>query len=116
MRWYVCQLEEAVIRTCTQLGVPSRRTADIGIWADDKHKIAAIGVHCRRWITSHGLALNCNVNLRWFNEIVPCGLVGKGVTSLTERTGRDVSVDEALPVLIDNFQAVFECKVESGDS
>lgn len=62
-------------------------TENTGVWVDQNRKIAAIGLHVNRWITSHGFTLNCNVDLAWFNHIVPCGLEKKHVTSLSAETG-----------------------------
>ncbi|KAL8191339.1 UNVERIFIED_CONTAM: hypothetical protein K2H54_072306 [Gekko kuhli] len=67
------------------------------------------GVHCGQHITSHGLALNCCTDLSWFDHIVPCGLEGKGVTSLSQALGRHVSVEEATGPFLDAFQEVFQC-------
>jgi lipoate-protein ligase B len=69
-----------------------------------------VGVHGQRFVTSHGLALNCNTDLRWFDHIVPCGIEGKGVTSLSRELNRDVTVDDATSVLLDCFQKEFGCK------
>lgn len=67
------------------------------------------GVHCGHHITSHGLALNCCTDLAWFEHIVPCGLEGKGVTSLSRELGRHVPVDDVLEPFLDCFQEVFGC-------
>lgn len=69
------------------------------------------GIHCGRYITSHGIALNCNTNMEWFDNIVPCGIVGKGVTSLSSELRRDVSVTEAVPYLLESFSERFNCRV-----
>uniref|UniRef100_A0A8C1II11 lipoyl(octanoyl) transferase n=1 Tax=Cyprinus carpio TaxID=7962 RepID=A0A8C1II11_CYPCA len=82
VRWYVCELERTVIKTCGQFGIEASTSPDTGVWAGD-NKICAIGIHCGRYITSHGLALNCNTDMSWFDNIVPCGIMGKGVTSLS---------------------------------
>ncbi|KAM4794967.1 octanoyl-[acyl-carrier-protein]:protein N-octanoyltransferase LIPT2, mitochondrial [Rhinophrynus dorsalis] len=108
LRAYVCGLEAAVIGLCRSLGVMASRAPETGVWVRDK-KICAIGVHCARHITSHGLALNCNTDLSWFNHIVPCGIVGKGVTSLTQELGRDVTVEEAIPPFLEAFEEEFNC-------
>ena len=110
VRCYVNRLEELVIRTCKDFAVDGHRTDDVGIWVGND-KIAAIGIHCKRYVTTHGAALNCNTDLSWFNHIVPCGLHGKGVTSLTNELSKNVDVDEAIPVLIENFEKLFEAKV-----
>jgi len=108
LRCYIHKLEEVVMETCRHFDVTTQRTSDIGLWIGD-NKIAAIGVHCQRHVTSHGLALNCNTDLSWFSHIVPCGLHGKSVTSLTREIERDVSVEETIPVLLANFKEVFKC-------
>lgn len=103
---YVRRLETMLIGVCVELGlgevmrVPTRS----GVWvpADERgpeRKIAAIGVRVSRGVTLHGFALNCNPDLTWFDRIVPCGIADAGVTSLSVELGREVGVDEALPVV-----------------
>ena len=111
VRCYIHNLEEVIIKTCCEFGIESYRTSDIGIWIGN-NKIAAVGVHCRQYITSHGLALNCNTDLSWFDHIVPCGLVGKHVTSITQEINKNVEINDVLPILIRNFENVFNCKIE----
>lgn len=103
---FVRLLESAIIATCTDLGLTSaqRVTGRSGVWvpADDRgpdRKVAAIGVRVARGVTMHGLALNCDCDLTWFDRIVPCGIRDAGVTSLTSELGRPVTVAEALPLL-----------------
>lgn len=67
------------------------------------------GIHCGRYITSHGLGLNCNTDMSWFKHIVPCGIVGKGVTSLSRELDREVTIQEAAPVLLQAFSEQFNC-------
>lgn len=74
------------------------------------------GIHCGRYVTSHGLALNCNTDLNWFENIVPCGIVGKGVTSLSRELGRDVTTEEATPVLLEAFSEQFKCSLVKADN
>jgi len=82
--WYVRTLEEAIIRTLSELDLePGRRAGMTGVWVGDR-KIAAIGIHISRWITTHGLALNVDTDLRLFRHIVPCGIASYPVTSLQE--------------------------------
>jgi lipoyl(octanoyl) transferase len=89
---YVRDLEEAMLRTCADYGVAARRIQGLtGCWVDDD-KIGAIGVRLSRWVTSHGFAFNVNVELAPFQLIVPCGIQGKGVTSLKRLLGRDVDM------------------------
>jgi lipoyl(octanoyl) transferase len=103
--WYVRTLEEAMIRVTDEFGVASRRVAGCtGVWVDvpgpggeesiDEEKIGAIGVHLSRWVTSHGLAYNVSTDLRYFDLIVPCGIVGKRATSLEKLLGRGVEMKE----------------------
>ncbi|TDG51459.1 hypothetical protein AWZ03_002254 [Drosophila navojoa] len=113
IRWYVGTLERTVIEACRQMGLPNATTSkDTGIWVDDR-KICAIGVHGSRYVTTHGIGLNCSTDLKWFEHIVPCGIEGKGVTSLTEELGRHTSVAEATDVLLDSFGKIFECCVRT---
>ena len=109
LKAHVWRLEEWIIRTLALLGVKAERRRDmIGVWVDvaghDK-KIAAIGVRARRWITSHGFALNVDPDLSHFAGIVPCGIKDFGVTSLHE-LGIEVTmeqVDAALHATYDRF-------------
>uniref|UniRef100_A0A3Q2ZYE3 BPL/LPL catalytic domain-containing protein n=1 Tax=Kryptolebias marmoratus TaxID=37003 RepID=A0A3Q2ZYE3_KRYMA len=73
--------------------------------------VLSSGIHCGRYVTSHGLALNCNTDLSWFGHIVPCGIEGKGVTSLSRELQRDVSVEETVPHLLDAFREHFTCDI-----
>ncbi|KAM6933376.1 octanoyl-[acyl-carrier-protein]:protein N-octanoyltransferase LIPT2, mitochondrial [Xenentodon cancila] len=110
VRWYVGQLEKTIISLCSRFGVGASTSPHTGVWVGDK-KICAIGIHCGRYITSHGLALNCNTDLSWFDHIVPCGIEGKGVTSMSGELQRDVSVEETIPHLLDVFKDQFGCQL-----
>ncbi|XP_002734161.1 octanoyl-[acyl-carrier-protein]:protein N-octanoyltransferase LIPT2, mitochondrial-like [Saccoglossus kowalevskii] len=114
IRWYVCQLEKCVIRMSTSFGLVSNTSPHTGVWIKD-NKVAAIGIHSSRYITSHGLALNCNTDLSWYDHIVPCGIVGKGVTSLSRELRRDVTIDEVTPLFLKAFETEFNCHIESED-
>eukprot|EP01147_Barroeca_monosierra_P004202 gene4202-6548_t len=114
VRCYVHKLEETLVRVCDHFGVKAGRSPHTGVWVGDA-KIAAIGVQVSRGITRHGFALNCNTDLSWFSNIVPCGIADKTVTSLSNELGRNgnnfgfliVSVDEVLPVVIKMFSKTF---------
>ncbi|MFO0043849.1 MAG: lipoyl(octanoyl) transferase LipB [Armatimonadota bacterium] len=109
-RW-MRELEQAVIETIAMVGVRGERLdVNSGVWVSGK-KICAIGIKMRRWVSMHGIALNCNIDLEGFSSIVPCGIRSHGVTSLSEELGRNVSVDEIKPLLIRGFERVF-----AGDS
>jgi lipoyl(octanoyl) transferase len=102
---YVRRLEEALIHTCTDLGVTTARVPGrSGVWlqAGDgrpERKIAAIGIRVARGVTMHGFAINCDVDLGWYDQFVPCGIDDAGVTSLSEELGRDVGVEEVAAVV-----------------
>ncbi|RKP27213.1 hypothetical protein SYNPS1DRAFT_13033 [Syncephalis pseudoplumigaleata] len=83
VRHYVCALEKALIAACHRYGLKADADKETGVWIGN-HKIAAIGIEIRRYITSHGFALNCNTDLDWFKHIIPCGLEGRGVTSIAQ--------------------------------
>ncbi|XP_061639023.1 putative lipoyltransferase 2, mitochondrial isoform X1 [Phyllopteryx taeniolatus] len=110
VRWYVSQLERTVVAACRSFRVEASTSPHTGVWVGD-NKICAIGVRCSRYVTSHGLALNCNTDLAWFRHIVPCGVEGKGVTSLSVELRRDVGVDEAVPHVLRAFADVFRCRL-----
>jgi lipoyl(octanoyl) transferase len=105
---YLRMVEEAMILACADLGASVGRASrgDTGVWVDDR-KVCAIGVRVSRSVTLHGFALNCTTDLAWFGAIVPCGLPDRGVTSLSQLTGRFITVEEALPVVAGRFGEVF---------
>jgi lipoyl(octanoyl) transferase len=107
---YVRRLEEVLIRTCSDFGIPSRRLVGLtGAWTETEPaaKIAAIGVHISRSVTSHGFALNVNTDLGYFNLIVPCGITAKPVTSMEKGLGRRVEMDAVAQSVSRNFGRVF---------
>jgi len=105
---YVRDLEEMLIRVAASFGVSANRLPGLtGVWVGDD-KLAAIGVRIARWITSHGFAINVSTNLAHFNLIVPCGIVGKGVTSLERLTGRTFDMDEVADSAATAFAGVFD--------
>ena len=111
VRAFVATLEEALIRTCAAFGVPAGRVEGLrGVWTEGE-KIAALGVHISRWITSHGIALNVSTDLDYFSLIVPCGIRGRGVTSLTKKVGRPVSVEEAADTFARETASAFGAKL-----
>ncbi|XP_036380686.1 putative lipoyltransferase 2, mitochondrial [Megalops cyprinoides] len=114
VRWYVCELERTVISLCRKFGIKASTSPNTGVWVGE-NKICAIGINCRMYITSHGLALNCNTDMRWFDNIVPCGIVGKGVTSLSQELKREVTIQEAIPTLLESFAEQFNCSLSFED-
>lgn len=111
VRWYVCHLEKTIIKLCNEFGLEAKTTADTGVWIGNE-KICAIGIHAKRYITSHGIALNCNVDLNWYDHIIPCGLIGKGVTSLTAKLNKNVDVESTIPLFLSHFGRTFECTID----
>jgi lipoyl(octanoyl) transferase len=108
---YVRDLEEVLIRTVASFGVVAGRVAGLtGVWVGDD-KLAAIGVRLSRWVTSHGFALNVAPDLDQFSLIVPCGLVGRGVTSLERLTGSVPSRPDIEAVVAAEFALVFNRRI-----
>jgi lipoyl(octanoyl) transferase len=105
--WYMRSLEEVFIRTAFDYGIKSERVPGAaGVWVGN-NKLTAIGVHLSRWVTSHGFAMNVNTNLHYFEWIVPCGLQGKGVTSMAKLLGHAVRMEEVTERVVEHFGAVF---------
>jgi lipoyl(octanoyl) transferase len=105
---YLRDLEEVLIRVAAGYGVMAVRRAGLtGIWTS-AGKLAAVGVRVSsQWITSHGVALNVSPDLGWFERIVPCGIVGEGVTSLARETGRALGAEEVGGAFAECFAGVF---------
>lgn len=104
---YVRDLEEVLIRTAADHGVTATRVEGLtGIWVGS-HKLAAIGVRISRWVTSHGFAFNVSTDLSHFDVIVPCGLQGRGVTSLARLLDRTVPLESVAARLASHFGDVF---------
>ena len=109
---YVRDLEEVMIRTAADFGLTGRRIEGLsGAWVG-ADKLGAIGVRISRWITSHGFAFNVTTDLDFFKLIVPCGIAGGGVTSLSRATGQHVSISDAESALVRHFADVFDRVVE----
>lgn len=106
LKKYLGRLEEVMIRAAARYGITAGRQEGMtGAWVGDR-KIGAIGVRVERWVTSHGFALNANNDLGGFDLIIPCGLRGKGVTSIAREIGRDVDLDELRPFVAQVFGEV----------
>jgi lipoyl(octanoyl) transferase len=139
---YVRRLEEVLIRTCADFGIPAKRISGLtGVWTAldaaakvaesstqpdgrgrpsphasesserPEAKIAALGVHISRGVTSHGLALNVNTDLSFFNLIVPCGIIAKAVTSMQKELGHTVPMQEVAHSLSRHFGTVFHSQI-----
>jgi lipoyl(octanoyl) transferase len=109
--WYVRMLEEAMIRATAEFGIVANRvTGKTGIWVtngNNEEKLAAIGVHISRWVTSHGFAYNVSTDLRFFDLIVPCGIADRKATSLEKLLGRNVEEKEVAPRIANHLGKLF---------
>ena len=104
---YVRDIEEVMIHVCASYGVGAQRVAGLtGVWVGDA-KIGAIGIRISRWITSHGLAFNVSTDLSRFDLIVPCGIAGRGVTSLEREIGNKLDQNEVERRIVAEFARVF---------
>lgn len=100
-------LEETQIQLLAGLGIEARRFAPhTGAWVGHE-KVAAIGVKIRKWVSLHGIALNCSNDLKEFGLIIPCGISNYGVTSVSRLLGRNFSIEEAKPLAVRAFESVF---------
>lgn len=119
---YLRLLEEAIILTLEEYGIQSgRSTGETGVWlgvgTPFARKICAMGVRASRWVTMHGFALNVNADLGYFDHIVPCGIRGKGVTSMQVELGVDVvNEDEVEEKIIKHFSRLFEAVIIEKES
>jgi lipoyl(octanoyl) transferase len=110
---YMRYLEEAVILTLSEYGIIAGRVDGLtGVWiaggTPEARKICAMGVKSSRWVTMHGIALNVNTDLNYFNHIVPCGIVDKSVTSMQKELGKQVDIDAVRDSLRINMANVFD--------
>ncbi|PYX83937.1 MAG: octanoyltransferase [Acidobacteria bacterium] len=126
---FVRRLEEVLIRTCAAFGISTERVKSLtGVWtcasgsetrphlSSGQAKIAAIGVHISRAVTSHGFALNVNTDLDYFKLIVPCGITSKPVTSMQKQLGRKISLDEVASTITRHFGEVFGTEIAIVDT
>lgn len=115
VHWYLRRLEEVLIRTLARFEVTGRRRSGYtGVWVDDR-KIASIGVHVKRWVTSHGFALNVRTDLSDFDLIVPCGIEAVEMTSIERERGRAHSVAEVGDEVARDFAEVFDVRLSTAD-
>lgn len=133
---FVRRLEDVLMRTCADFGIPTKRVAGLtGVWTDSEAnpknvgtaalgrpveqgstaateaKLAAIGVHISRFVTSHGFALNVNTDLSYFNLIIPCGITAKPVTSMQQQLGRELDLNSVAQSISRNFGVVFQSQI-----
>ena len=116
---YLRNIEEVIILTMAEYGIKGDRSAgETGVWIEPgvpgkERKICAIGVRCSRWITMHGFAFNVNTDLSYFNNIIPCGIVNKQVTSMQKELGHPLDLQEVKDKVKSNFGRVFEAELVS---
>ena len=138
---FVRRLEHVLIRTCADFAIPTKRVPGLtGVWTDagtnddlvgtaasavqrseasglaPEAKLAAIGVHISRFVTSHGFALNVNTDLTYFNLIIPCGITSKPVTSMQHQLGRSLDLNAVAQSISRNFGVVFQSQILWVDS
>jgi len=105
--WYMRNLEEVIIKTLEYYDIQGDRIPGMtGVWVENQ-KVCAMGVRLSRWVTMHGFALNVGPDMSYFNGMIPCGIKGKGVVSMKELLGKEVSIDEVIDPLTLAFQSVF---------
>jgi len=104
-------VEEVLIGVAGDFGIHAARVEGLtGVWVGNE-KLAAIGMRVSRWVTSHGFALNVSTDLAGFDLIVPCGIRGRGVTSLSRLLGRSVAMQDAVASTLTHFARVFRCEL-----
>lgn len=117
---YLRALEEVIIRTIAHYGISGGRSSgETGVWIDadvkgKERKICAMGVRTSRWVTMHGWALNVNTDLSYFDNIIPCGIKDKQVTSMEKELGSQVDFEEVKKILQKEFSEVFQVELVPG--
>ncbi|EAQ42245.1 lipoyl(octanoyl) transferase LipB [Polaribacter sp. MED152] len=110
---YLRLLEETIILTIAEYGIKGTRSeGETGVWLDVgtpfARKICAMGIRSSRWVTMHGFALNANADLGYFDNIIPCGIRGKAVTSMEAELDRKVDIEEVKKKILKHFKTLFE--------
>ena len=113
---YLRTLEEIVISTLNFYKISSQRSSgETGVWLEpnspNSRKICAIGVKTSRWVTMHGFALNVDTDLRYYDYIIPCGIRGKGITSINKEVKKIVSINEVKEKLLENLKKTFHANL-----
>lgn len=109
---FIRQLEQAIVFACSELGVVAETSSThTGIWSNGKI-LGSIGIKVRKWVSIHGISLNCDNDLTPFSSIIPCGLEGFQVTSLTDQAFQDISPTDAIPAVIRGFETAFSLVFE----
>jgi lipoyl(octanoyl) transferase len=117
---YMRFLEEAVIQTLSKFSVVGERSDGLtGVWLEPStikaRKICAMGVKSSRWMTMHGIGFNICTDLNYFNHIIPCGIQNKDVTSLEKEIKRTITVEEVIPIILDELQQLFGFEIKENE-
>ena len=108
VNWYMRAIEQVTIDSLFKYKIKAERNNNLtGVWVNDE-KIAAQGVKISRWVTMHGFSINVNTNLDFYDNIIPCGIFDKGVTSISEILGREINMDELKKIVLEKFNANFK--------
>jgi lipoate-protein ligase B len=108
LHWFLREIEQCIIDAIAEYGLVGDRVDGLtGVWIEEQRKVCAIGIHCRRWITYHGFALNVCNDLNEFSYIIPCGITDKAVTSVQAECKTQVTVDEISAVVAERFLQSF---------
>lgn len=113
---YLRSLEEVVIQSLSYYGLIAHRSyGETGVWLDvnlpQARKICAIGIRISHWVTMHGFALNINNDIKYFQDIIPCGIKNKKITSLAKEIGHEISINEVKNIIKKNFCKIFKTKL-----
>jgi len=113
---YLRKLEDVIIQTLNDFGIKGQRSpGETGVWlgvgTPFARKICAMGIRASRWVTMHGFALNINTDLSYFDNIIPCGIKGKGVTSMQKEIGDQIFFEKVILKIKLNFENIFEAKL-----
>lgn len=108
LHWFLRELEECIMSVIGRFGLKGGRVEGLtGVWIDEARKICAMGLHCSRWVTSHGFALNVNNDTDEFGLIVPCGIEDKEVTSMKKEIGKVLDWEEVKNTALEEFRRYF---------
>lgn len=112
LHWFLRTMEQCIIDAIATFHVSSSRLDGLtGVWIEESRKICAIGIHCSRWVTSHGFAVNVNNDLSLFDSIIPCGIRERGVTSIQKELGRLLDIEEVKIRVQEAFRKNFGIKL-----
>ena len=122
LRLYITRLERTLVDTCREIidqtrvypGTENGRAVNYaGAWIDNQRKVAFMGVRYSRGVTSHGVSINCSINMNWFDHIIPCGFNRQQITSLSDEVshGKSVTIEQMTPIFLRHFQRIFNAEL-----